>query len=561
MALQQRRGGLLSVAGGVAGLTLVSRVLGFLRWLVQAATVGTGTVAGAYTTANQLPNTLYEVVVGGVLAATVVPLLAAPIAAGRREEVTVTASGLLGLVLVVLTPLSVILIVFAAPIAALFPTSQGVDPALQHELVASFLRMFALQVPMYGVAVVLTGVLQAHNRFTWPALTPMLSSLVVMATYGLYGVLADGADATASGPALQVLGWGTTLGVAALSLPLLWPVHQLGLGLRPTLRLGGAQARRALRLGGAGVWTILAQQLSVLVVLALARWGGQTGTAAVYQYTQAVYVLPYAVLAVPVATVLYPRLTAAFDAHARQQKSSGGFGAHEDVNALVATSTALVTAVAVAGTAMLLAASDAAERFFSFKQVDGMGQALAVLAPGLIGYALIYQVTRVLFAADRSRPAAHATAAGWLTVALASAACVRLMAPSGGDGRATLVALGAGTTVGMTVAGVSLLAALARVMGGRVLRPVLTTLVTGLPVALAAGLAVRVATTHVPSLTLAVLSAVLGAAAAAAIVLAAIHLADRSLLRTVRGAQTTAANTGKDTGKDTAKDEDDKEST
>ena len=248
MTAQQRRGGLLSVAGSVAGLTLVSRALGFLRWLVQAATVGTGTVAGAYTTANQLPNTLYEVVVGGVLAATVVPLLAAPIAAGRREEVTATASGLLGLVLAVLTPLSLVLIVFAAPIAALFPSSQGVDPALQHELVASFLRMFALQVPMYGVAVVLTGVLQAHNRFTWPALTPMLSSLVVMATYGLYGALADGDDA-ASVPALQVLGWGTTLGVAALSLPLLWPVHRLGLGLRPTLRLGGSQARRALRLG------------------------------------------------------------------------------------------------------------------------------------------------------------------------------------------------------------------------------------------------------------------------------------------------------------------------
>ena len=140
------------------------------------------------------------------------------------------------------------------------------DPALQHELVASFLRMFALQVPMYGVAVVLTGVLQAHNRFAWPALTPMLSSLVVMATYGLYGVLAGGEDAAASSLALQVLGWGTTLGVAALSLPLLWPVHRLG--------LGAPQSQ-----GGAGVWTILAQQVSVLVVLAMARWGGQTGTA------------------------------------------------------------------------------------------------------------------------------------------------------------------------------------------------------------------------------------------------------------------------------------------
>ena len=538
MTTQQRRGGLLSVAGSVAGLTLVSRILGFLRWLVQAATVGTGTVAGAYTTANQLPNTLYEVVVGGVLAATVVPLLAAPIAAGRREEVTATASGLLGLVLAVLTPLSLGLIVLAAPIASLFPTSQGVDPTLQHALVASFLRMFALQVPMYGVAVVLTGVLQAHNRFTWPALTPMLSSLVVMATYGLYGALAGGDD-VASDLALQVLGWGTTLGVAALSLPLLWPVHRLGLGLRPTLRLGGAQARRALRLGGAGVWTILAQQVSVLVVLAMARWGGQTGTAAVYQYTQAVYVLPYAVLAVPVATVLYPRLTAAFEASAHPSNSSGGAGADEDVTRLVATSTALVTAVAVAGTSMLLAASAAAERFFSFKQVDGMGQALAVLAPGLIGYALIYQVTRVLFAADHSRPAAHATAAGWLTVAVACAACVRLMAPAGGDGRATLVALGVGTTIGMTVAGASLLIVLARVMGGRVLRATLTALVAGLPVALVLGLAVRGATTRVTSLPLAVITAVIGAAAAAALVLVVIHLADRSLLASVRGGRPT----------------------
>lgn len=539
MASQQRRGGLLSAAGSVAGLTLVSRVLGFLRWLVQAATVGTGTVAGAYTTANQLPNTLYEVVVGGVLAATVVPLLAAPIAAGRREEVTATASGLLGLVLAVLTPLSLGLIVLAAPIASLFPTSQGVDSTLQHELVASFLRMFALQVPMYGVAVVLTGVLQAHNRFTWPALTPMLSSLVVMATYGLYGVLAGGDDAAASRLALQVLGWGTTLGVAALSLPLLWPVHRLGLGLRPTLRLGGGQARRALRLGGAGVWTILAQQVSVLVVLAMARWGGQTGTAAVYQYTQAVYVLPYAVLAVPVATVLYPRLTAAFEGRELSAGSPGGTGVDEDATRLVATSTALVTAVAVAGTAMLLAASAAAERFFSFNQVDGMGQALAVLAPGLIGYALIYQVTRVLFAADRSRPAAHATAAGWLTVAVACAACVCLMAPSGGDGRATLVALGMGTTIGMTVAGASLLIVLARIMGGRVLRSTLTSLGAGLPVALVLGLAVREATTRVTSLPLAVITAVIGAAAAAALVLVVIHLADRSLLASVRGGRPT----------------------
>ena len=73
-------------------------------------------------------------------------------------------------------------------------------------------------------------------------------------------------------------------------------------------------ATRALRLGGAGLWTLLAQQASVLAVLVLARAGGRAGTVAVYQYAQAVYVLPYAVLAVPVATVLFPRLSAAFAA-------------------------------------------------------------------------------------------------------------------------------------------------------------------------------------------------------------------------------------------------------
>ena len=82
---RSRGGGVLAAAGGVAGLTLASRALGFVRWLVQASTVGAGTVAGAYATANQVPNVLYEVVVGGALAATVVPLLSSAAGAGRRQ--------------------------------------------------------------------------------------------------------------------------------------------------------------------------------------------------------------------------------------------------------------------------------------------------------------------------------------------------------------------------------------------------------------------------------------------------------------------------------------------
>lgn len=518
-------GGLVAAAGGVAGLTLVSRALGLLRWAVQAAAVGSGTIAGAYSTANQVPNVLYEVVAGGALAATVVPLLAGAVSAGRRQEAERTASGLLGIVLVVLVPLALALALLAEPIAGLFPVSQGVEAGLQVALVAQFLRMFALQIPLYGVGVVLTGVLQAHGSFTWPALAPVLSSLTVMATYGLYTAMGPAGGQEPTAAALQVLGWGTTAGVAALSLPLLWPVHRLGLRLRPTLRLGGASARRALRLGSAGVWTLLAQQLSVLVVLALARAHGTTGTIAVYQYTQAVYLLPYAVLAVPVATVLYPRLTAAF--------ATGGEG--PGARDLAARSTGAVTAVATAGAGMLLAASHGSERFFALltDEVAGMGDALAVLAPGLIGFVLTYQVTRVLFAADHSHGAALATATGWAVVAAASWAAVRLLS-DGGQAAATLVGLAVGQSLGMTCAGAGLLAVLARLLGARTLLPSLRALALGAPVALACGLGARTLSTMAGSPGSAIALAALGALLTAAAVLGAVHGADRGLLAVLR---------------------------
>ena len=525
---RSRGGGVLAAAGGVAGLTLASRALGFARWLVQASTVGAGTVAGAYATANQVPNVLYEVVVGGALAATVVPLLSAAAGAGRREDAGRIASGLLGLVLAVLVPAGLALALLAGPVASLFPVSQGADPALQHGLVASFLRMFALQVPLYGVGVVLTGVLQAHGRFTWPALTPVASSLVVMAAYAVYGRMSAGGSQEPSAAALRVLGWGTTLGVAALSLPLIRPARRLGLRIRPTLRLERSVATRALRLGGAGLWTLLAQQASVLAVLVLARAGGRAGTVAVYQYTQAVYVLPYAVLAVPVATVLFPRLSAAF---AAADDDAGG------ARGLAATSTALVCAVAVAGAGALVAVSGGAERLFGLlTDVTGMGAALAAMAPGLVGYALIYQVTRVLFAADRARGAALATAAGWLAVVGASALAVRALAPAGGDGAATLLALGLGQSAGMTVAGAGLLAVLAASLGRGVLAPVARAAGIAVPVAAVGGAAARSAALSAGGAAPALACSLFGALAVAGLVLGAVIAADRSLLRVLPGA-------------------------
>ena len=450
-------------AGQVGTFTLASRLLGFLRWVVQAATVGSGAMAGAYSSANQIPNVFYEVVVGGALAGTVVPLLAGAIAHGQREKVRETASGLLGLTLAVLLPLAVLMALFAEPLAQLLVTSDtrmGADKAAiaywggSHQLVVAFLRMFALQIPLYGLGVVLTGVLQAYNRFTWPALAPIFSSLVVMLTYGIYGALIDAGHYA---QAVLTLGWGTTAGVAALSLPLLWPVHRLGLGMRARLRLPAGTFTQLRSLAGAGIAALIAQQISVLTVVAVARRYGSAGTIAIYQYTQAIYVLPYAVLAVPLATVVYPQLAARLAAKHVSRETKD----------LIANSTALVTLAACVGSGALMLGAPLAQQVFGLiTAVDYMGAALVAFAPGLVGYALIYQLTRVLYVLDAARSAALATCLGWLVVAGAS-----WVFSANAKGSAVLVYLGAASSAGMSLAGVALALVLARRVGARALVP------------------------------------------------------------------------------------------
>lgn len=450
-------------AGQVGTFTLASRLLGFLRWVVQAATVGSGAMAGAYSSANQIPNVFYEVVVGGALAGTVVPLLAGAIAHGQREKVRETASGLLGLTLAVLVPLALLMALFAEPLAQLLVTSDtrmGTDKAAiaywggSHQLVVAFLRMFALQIPLYGLGVVLTGVLQAYNRFTWPALAPIFSSLVVMLTYGIYGALIDAGHYA---QAVLTLGWGTTAGVAALSLPLLWPVHRLGLGLRARLRLPAGTFTQLRSLAGAGIAALIAQQISVLTVVAVARRYGSAGTIAIYQYTQAIYVLPYAVLAVPLATVVYPQLAARLAAKHVSRETKD----------LIANSTALVTLAACVGSGALMLGAPVAQQVFGLiTAVDYMGAALVAFAPGLVGYALIYQLTRVLYVLDAARSAALATCLGWLVVAGAS-----WVFSANAKGSAVLVYLGVASSAGMSLAGVALALVLARRVGARALAP------------------------------------------------------------------------------------------
>jgi putative peptidoglycan lipid II flippase len=471
----------------IGGITVLARLVGFGRQLVFAHTVGNHCLGTAYATANQVPNIIYDIVLGGALTSAVVPVLAVAAAyrtaagaagparaeaiPGTDAEASRIASALLTWTVVLLVPVSILLILVAGPLTSLLLAgAPRCDAAATQAVSARMLVVFAPQILLYGLAVVLYGILQAHRRFTAPALAPVISSLVVIAAYVAFVPLRDGAQTRLTAltrPAELVLSIGTTAGVAALVLTALGPALRLRLRLRPALRFPDGVARRVRGLAAVGVAALIGQDASLVAIIVLANGHGGQGALVLYNYGWQMFFVPYAVLAVPIATSAFPVLSA-------------GDGAGFDHTA--ASSTRAVMLVSWLGAALLAGAAIPAARLF----VSGPGQArqlaitFALFAPGLIGYGLAANASRVLFACHRSRVAAIALVSGWLAVIVIDVAAVPAVAP-----RWVVPVLALGNTVGLTLAGLALLAAVRHARGPAALRGSARAAAAGLAGALA----------------------------------------------------------------------------
>ncbi|TQM97047.1 putative peptidoglycan lipid II flippase [Ornithinimicrobium humiphilum] len=510
---------MLAAAGLVAAVTLAARAVGLVRWFVFSGSVGATCVGEVYVTANQVPNVLFEVAAGGALAAVAVPLVAGHLQRGDEDSADRTASALLTWALTVLLPLAALVAVAAGPVTLwLLGTPDGCDPRAALDAARLMLVLFAPQLVLYGVGIVLAGVLQAHRRFLAAALAPLLSSVVVIAVYLLFGAAYDAGDPLVALPARAVwlLAGGTTLGVAALSLPLLIPSARLGVRWRPTWRFPAGTGRRAGALALAGIAVVGAQQLTTVVVLLLAN--AATGVAAltVWTYTQTAYLLPYAVLVVPLATVAFPRLT----------------GARAEAVPVLRRALVLSVAVSVVAAAVLVGLRAHVGVGFLLLDVgaDGAGRAaldalpttLAALAPGLVGFALVAVCTRALYALGSPARAAAAACLGW---AVAGLLPLLLVAP-GSDAARTLLLLAVGSSVGMTVAGVLLLVEVVRAWGPEVVQGVVR---GGLAALVGAGAGLAVVELVLPDPAVRWLDVLGGAVVAGVVVLALAALGLRVL--------------------------------
>ncbi len=297
-------------AGIMAAGTSLSRVSGFARLLAVAWVLGQERLADAYNQANTVPNTVYDLLLGGVLSATLLPVLMQSLTwrPGERDEETVPS---------VITFLTVVLVLatgvfwLASPEIIHFFLSRATGPgvAAEQALATTWLRLFTPQLLFIGLITITTALLNARRRFGSVAFSPVLANLVTIAALVVANQLVTKSTLNAyqaDRTAVLIVGLGTTAGYLAQFLAQLPALFRADIPLRPRWNPRHPALRTIGRLSAWTIGAVVANQASFVLISVLANTNGGNLSSFMYAYT--FMQLPYAIIAVSIAYAVAPDL-------------------------------------------------------------------------------------------------------------------------------------------------------------------------------------------------------------------------------------------------------------
>lgn len=366
-----------------AGTTL-SRFSGFARVLAVAWALGQGTLSDAYNQANTVPNTIYELLLGGVLSATLLPVLMQSLARydkGDDDSAVPAVTTFLTICLVAGT----VVFWLAAPFIIDFyflAKGTGSGTLAEKALATSWLRLFAPQLLFIGLTAITTALLNAKRRLGSIAFSPVLANVVTIAALVIADHLVPHGSVDAyrrDTTALAVVGIGTTAGYLAQLLAQLPALFKAGVPLRvhwgprhPALKTIG-------RLSGWTVGAVIANQVSFTLVTVLFLKTG--GNYSAFSYAYAFVLLPHAVLAVSIAYAVAPDLAALWSTDNRERFANRVSQALRTTLALV-----LPAAVGYALVARPVVTLALAHGNFRVSSAHLTWELLVILALGLPGF-------------------------------------------------------------------------------------------------------------------------------------------------------------------------------
>ena len=304
-------------ASGVMAIgTILSRITGFFRAILAVAVLGTALLADSYNVANTMPNILYNLLVGGALTAIFVPQLVRSFSDedgghGFASRLVTTISGILLL-------LVLIGVIFAPALVRLYAPEFATDGfEKEFSIAVAFTRYCLPQIFFLGLFTMLGQVANARGSFAPLMWAPIANNLVVIVVFA--GVLIMQKTLTVeniSDGQVQLLGWGTTLGIVVQALILIPVVKRSGIRLRPIFGIAGLG--KSFSLSGWTLVYVLISQIGYLITVNVATsaavrsaQAGITTGVGFTPFTSAYYImlLPYSIVTISIVTALLPHLS------------------------------------------------------------------------------------------------------------------------------------------------------------------------------------------------------------------------------------------------------------
>jgi len=307
---------LFRASGIMAVGTILSRLTGFIRALLAVAVLGTALLADTYNVANTMPNILYNLLVGGALTAIFVPQLVRSFS--DEDGGHAFASRLVTTISGILLALVLIGVLFAPALVKLYaPEFSSPGFETEQHIAVAFTRYCLPQIFFLGLFTMLGQVANARGSFAPLMWAPIANNLVVIAVFG--SILAIQHSLTIGSITdfqVQLLGWGTTLGVVIQALILIPVVKRSGIQIRPMFGVQGLG--KSFGLAGWTLVYVLISQLGYLVTVNVATSAavrsakaGITTGVGFTPYTSAYYImlLPYSIVTISIVTALLPHLS------------------------------------------------------------------------------------------------------------------------------------------------------------------------------------------------------------------------------------------------------------
>lgn len=387
--------GLLRSNLTVATGTALSRVTGLLRIMVFGWIIGQTALSDAYLIANETPNIVYDLLLGGVLSATLVPLFSSFIEQ-EDDEATSVVITIAATLMVALTTVAVLAAPLIFRLYTLTP-SAGVDPDMLRRVGTLLARIFLVQILFYGLTGIANAYLNSRRRFFAAAWSPVVSNLIIIATLlSLRGQTWELADVLTDGRLRWTLGLGATGGIAAMAVLVVAAAVRSGAPIRPAWQWRHPVVRKLLSLSAWTFGFVAANQVALIFVRNLAQPGSSDATAYFTAFT--FFVLPHGLLAVSISTTFQPEMARAV---ARRDRRS--FIEQTSLGIRVISALTLPAGVGIFVLRRPIVGALLEYRNFTAEAAANTADALAGFSLGLVGFSVYLFVLRAFYAHQDTR--------------------------------------------------------------------------------------------------------------------------------------------------------------